>query len=78
MDVTAESRTTVADDCGDPARVAWTPRWTVDVGNGCSLGIAIDDGCFVVLYHHGDSWRPGKHIPKAVAVRISELLAFAD
>jgi hypothetical protein len=46
----------------------------VDVGDGTSLGITIDDGCLVVLYPHGDQWRPGTHIPKQVARRIAELV----
>jgi len=50
------------------------PRWLVDIGHGDQLGLATDDGCFVVLYPKGDSWRTGKWIPKQVAEKISELL----
>ena len=53
---------------------AWRPRWTVQVGNGDELGIATDDGCFVVLYPHRNEWRPGTHIPKEVAAQIARLL----
>jgi hypothetical protein len=52
----------------------WKPKWTVDIDGTDTLGIAIDDGCFVVLYRHGNSWRPGTHIPKEVANRIAELV----
>ena len=57
----------------------WQPQWTVDTGpKGDTLGIAVDDGCFVVLYPHEGGWRPGKHIPRAVAERMAELLEFAS
>lgn len=52
---------------------AWQPRWKVDLGDGDTIGIAIDDGCFVVLYPHGDAWRPGTHIPKEAADQIAKL-----
>jgi len=66
------------DDPANPSRTAqWHPRWMVDGEKGVVLGIAIDDGCFVVLYPHGkDAWRPGTHIPRMVAKRIAELLEF--
>jgi hypothetical protein len=38
------------------------------------LGIAIDDHCFIVLYQHGAIWRPGTHVPLAVARKVAELL----
>jgi hypothetical protein len=62
-------------ESGDPERLSpeWLPNWKVDVGNGDTVGIAVDDGCFVVLYRQGTSWRPGKHIPKTVAQRMAEL-----
>jgi hypothetical protein len=53
----------------------WKPRWTVEIGDGDTLGLAIDDGCFVVLYPHGNAWRPGTHVPKEVAHRIAALMA---
>jgi hypothetical protein len=54
----------------------WLPRWLVDVGHGCELGITTDDGCFVVLYPHEDNaWQPGRHIPKPVAERMAQLAA---
>jgi len=57
-------------------RIHWQPEWTVDVGHGCEVGLATDDGCFLVLYPQPDgSWRPGKHIPRQAAERIGQLLA---
>lgn len=52
----------------------WEPKWKVDVGDGGELGLAIDDGCFVVLYPHADGWRPGTHIPKEAASKIANLI----
>jgi len=52
----------------------WQPKKIVDVGGGCKLGIATDDGCFVVLYPtEAGQWRPGTHIPIPVARLIGEL-----
>jgi hypothetical protein len=68
--------TDVVDDHCKPEAVGWRPRWLVDVGHGCQLGITIDDDCFLVLYpHDNDTWKPGKHIPKQVAERMTQLVA---
>jgi hypothetical protein len=53
----------------------WLPRWIVEVRPGERLGIGIDDDCLVVLYPFGTSWRPGTHIPRAVAARFAEFSA---
>lgn len=55
--------------CAPGAAVSpWQPRWTVDVGHGCEVGVTTDDGCFLVLYPMKDGqWRPGAHIPTAAA-----------
>ena len=51
-----------------PALDLWQPRWTVDVGHGCEVGVTTDDGCFLVLYPtKAGRWRPGAHIPTAAA-----------
>ena len=62
-------------EAGDPGLVSpWQPEWRVDVGHGCEVGVATDDGCFVVLYPtENGEWRPGKHIPPAAARLIGEL-----
>ena len=72
---TAVDRNTIVESEDKPTvrHSAWKPRWSVDLGDGDTLGIAIDDGCFVVLYLHADGWRPGTHIPKEAAKRIAEL-----
>lgn len=45
----------------------WQPTWLVEV-DGQNLGVGIDDHCFVVLYpQEGGGWRPGTHIPEAIA-----------
>lgn len=56
------------------AASALEPKWTVDVGSGCEVGLTIDDGCFVVLYPQGGGWKPGSYIPKAAAKKIAALL----
>ena len=49
-------------------QVIWRPKWEVNLNDDSKLGIAIDDGCFVVLYPTDDGgWQPGTHIPKSVA-----------
>lgn len=54
--------------------VKWQPRWEVNLSHDSKLGIAIDDGCFVVLYPTEDGgWQPGTHMPKSVAERIVRL-----
>lgn len=72
VDVATVHPTGVADP-GSTAAATWKPGWTVDVGHGCSVGVAKDDGCYVVLYPDGDGWRPGVHIPPAAAKLIGEL-----
>jgi len=57
------------------AKDLWKPKWVIDVGDKCKLGITIDDGCFIVLYpQDSGTWKPGKHIPKEVAERLGELV----
>lgn len=59
-------------------RDTWHPQWTVDVGQGCEVGITIDDGCFVVLCaNEVGQWRPATHIP-AAAARLLGALADAN
>jgi hypothetical protein len=53
----------------------WEPKWFVDVGDGCTLGIGVDDNCFLVLTRYQGRWRPSKYIPKEAAAKISQLLA---
>lgn len=62
-----------------PISSSWEPQWQVDVGDDCRVGITIDDGCFVVLYPQaGGGWKPGQHIPRQAAEKISELLAAGE
>ena len=56
-------------EAGDPGFVSlWQPRWRVDVGHDCEVGVTVDDGCFVVLVQNESSeWHPTAHIPVAAA-----------
>ncbi len=55
-------------------RVEYKPKWKVDVGSGCELGISTDDGCFLILYpKETGQWKPGKHIPPVVARELGKL-----
>jgi hypothetical protein len=61
-------------------KAQWEPRWRVDVGSGCEVGLTVDDHCYVVLLPHYSTessepagWRPGKWIPRAAALKIAEL-----
>ncbi|MDE2462125.1 MAG: hypothetical protein KGO02_00205 [Alphaproteobacteria bacterium] len=54
----------------------WRPKWLIEIDGDTSLGLTIDDGCFIVLYPKGDdTWRPGTHIPKRVAESIAQHIA---
>lgn len=73
------------DDQVDPSRDPTTPPfgsgeyhpdWFVDVGDGCAVGITIDDGCFMALTQdEWGYWNPTTHIPARVAARLGELAA---
>ena len=55
-------------------KCTWQPRWLVDIGNQCQVGIDIDDHCFVVLTKNVvGSWTPSEWIPPEVAIRLGEL-----
>jgi hypothetical protein len=52
----------------------WQPKWFMDIGNQCQVGIDIDDHCFVVLTKNiVGSWTPSEWIPPKVAIRLGEL-----
>lgn len=69
----------VRDETCDPGLVSpWQPRWQVNVGHDCYIGITVDDGCFVVLYPtESGQWRPGAWIPPAAAKLLGTLDAGA-
>ena len=50
--ITAESSTARRPDLAKGGAPDWHPDWTVNVGHGDTLGITVDNGCFVVLYPH--------------------------
>ena len=44
----------------------WHPDATIDIGDGCEVGVVIDDSCFVVLLPQTDGrWKPTHHVPPA-------------
>ena len=64
-----------SDDMDGASKPQWYADEVIDVGHGCFLGLVMDDGCYVVLYPQEDGgWKPGTHIPRQVAHRISELV----
>ena len=57
--------------------IVWQPQEIIDVGNGLKMGIASDDGHYIVLSPiPGGSWKPTNCIPPRVAKRLGELAAF--
>jgi len=60
----------------------WQPKWEVDVGHNCKVGITTDDHCFVVLVpafemkggevEYTGEWKPTPWIPMAAARLIGE------
>lgn len=61
-------------DLGSDPSATWLPRWIVDCGRDCEVGIAVDDHCFVVLAKTFDGqWHPTKHIPRQAAEKLGEL-----
>jgi hypothetical protein len=72
--LSAKSATSERPDRAEGATPDWQPDWIVNLGHGDTVGITIDNGCFVVLYPHDGNWRPGTHIPRAAAERIALLL----
>lgn len=68
---------------GDPDIVSnWQPKWEVDVGHDCKVGVTIDDHCFVVLVpgfemkggeiEYTGEWKPTPWIPMAAARLVAE------
>ena len=65
--------------------VNWQPKWEVDVGADCKVGVTIDDHCFVVLVpgfkivddkiEFTGTWKPTPWIPVAAARLIAEKLS---
>lgn len=58
----------------NPTSDLWSPQWLVDVGDEVMVGIAMDDGCYVVLAQtrHGQ-WQPTTHIPVEAAKMLGRL-----
>lgn len=63
--------------------IIWLPKEIIDIGNGLRMGIASDDGYYIVLSPCPEGfWKPSNCIPPRVAKRLGELanfqLALAD
>ena len=54
--------------------IRWQPQEIIDIGNGLKMGIASDDGHYIVLSPApGGTWKPASCIPLRVAKRLGEL-----
>jgi hypothetical protein len=54
----------------------WQPHWVFTAAVGYTVGLTVDDHCFVVLVaDQNDQWRPAYHIPQLVAEEIGRLAA---
>jgi len=61
-------------DIHRPIKDLWHPEWTVDVGQEITVGIAKDDGCYVVLSQlQTGQWNPMTHIPVEAAKMLGRL-----
>jgi hypothetical protein len=57
--------------------VEWQPSEIIDIGNGLRMGIASDDGHYIVLSPSPEgTWKPSSCIPPRVAKRLGELADF--
>jgi len=57
-----------------PIQDLWEPTWLVDVGQEITVGIAMDDGCYVVLTQaQTGQWKPMTHIPVEAAKMLGRL-----
>ena len=57
--------------------IKWQPQEIIDIGNGLKMGIASDDGYYIVLSPSPEgSWKPSSCIPPRVAKRLGELANF--
>jgi hypothetical protein len=65
------------DNTDGEKQIKWQPKELVDLGNGLRMGIASDDGYYIVLsLGHEGSWKPSNWIPPRVAKRLGELATF--
>jgi hypothetical protein len=57
--------------------ISWLPKEIIDIGNGLKMGIASDDGHYIVLSPSPEgNWKPSSCIPPRVAKRLGELADF--
>ena len=52
----------------------WQPKEIIDLGNGCRIGVADNDGCFAIFVLDRDgSWKPTNWLPAKAAKWLGEL-----
>jgi hypothetical protein len=55
----------------------WQPSEIISIGNGLKMGIASEDGYYIVLSQGPEgTWKPASCIPARVAKRLGELAEF--
>ena len=65
------------DNGNNGKEVNWQPKEIIDIGNGLRMGIASDDGYYIVLSPTPQGyWKPSSCIPPRVAKRLGELADF--
>ncbi len=74
MAMTAQQFNEAISESERPTADLWAPEWLVDVGDEVQVGIAMDDGCYVVLAQTNiGQWKPTTHIPVEAAKMIGRL-----
>ena len=51
----------------NPSAATLRPRWRVECGAECEVGITVDDHCFIVLLKREHEWMPTPYIPREAA-----------
>ena len=65
------------DNQNENKHIRWQPQEIIDIGNGLRMGIASDDGHYIVLSPSPEgAWKPSTCIPPRVAKRLGELADF--
>ena len=65
--------TTISREQDGARHSRWQPKWILD---DPTLGVTMDDGCFVVLVrNHVREWNPTKHIPLTALASLMEVLS---
>jgi hypothetical protein len=78
IDLTRDySKEAIMDNADGNKEIKWEPKEIIDIGNGLRMGIASDDGYYIVLSPcPAGAWKPSNWIPPRVAKRLGELAYF--